>query len=601
VAISSLGLLGSAQVQSSGTTVTITLSAGAPIGSLVVVRVASDNLSETTPTFTAADSKSNTWTQRAFQGRNATAAQGVVGAIITSHLTTALAAADTITVTLSGSVVAKAAYAEAFSGVGVFKFNSTFSSSSFGNVSASFFSGVHVAGDLLLGAAGFETRTAIPGDIDTFQGTWSTQQSFASTSSGTDTDAVTIVGQHKIVTGTGTQQYNFTGPSTDAVGIGAIFGQIYYGSGAITLDGASVLGSNAGLTPDADDWWPVAGGIAGFGVVGAGRLDELQTIDGSGAITLDTVASAGDGSPVVTASGTPTLDGAAVAGTGSPVLTASGAIDLGGATVAGAGTLTVTASGAVTLDGAAVAGAGTLTLTGAGAVDLDSVGAAGDGTLTVTGAGAIDLDGVTIAGAGLPVLATLASGAIDLDGVTIAGAGTLVVNASGALALDDAEVAAAGSPVVSGASAVDLDSVTVAGAGLLPGVDGSGAVDLDSVTVAGTGAPVVTASGAVVLGDAVVAGAGSPVVTVAGAVLLDSVAVAGAGALVVTGAGAVDLDSVAVAATGTMVATAAGAVQLGDVLFAGAARPGPDLAVPSYLLLAKAPPDLILLSIRWPD
>jgi len=176
----------------------------------------------------------------------------------------------------------------------------------------------------------------------------------------------------------------------------------------------------------ADDWWPVAGGIAGFGVVGAGRLDELQTIDGSGAITLDTVASAGDGAPVVTAAGAVDLDSVVVLGSGAApaaIVTGSGAITLGSVTVAGAGAPVVTASGNVALGDAVVAGAGSPVVTVAGAVLLDSVAVAGAGALVVTGAGAVGLDSVAVVGISLPAVG--ATGAIVLASVVSSGAGSL--------------------------------------------------------------------------------------------------------------------------------------------------------------------------------
>ena len=108
--------LGTGLGTSSSTTVTITTTAAIAIGDLVVVRVATDNLNATTPTFTCADGSANSYTIHRQGAVNATAAAGVAGAIFCRKATAARASGSTITITLSGAVAHKACFAESFTG-----------------------------------------------------------------------------------------------------------------------------------------------------------------------------------------------------------------------------------------------------------------------------------------------------------------------------------------------------------------------------------------------------------------------------------------------------------------------------------------------------
>lgn len=65
------------------------------------------------------------------------------------------------------------------------------------------------AGWLVVGAAGIETNTAITGDADTTDGSWSAVGTTVS-NSGTDATSVTLSEQYKIVTGTSTQNWAVT-------------------------------------------------------------------------------------------------------------------------------------------------------------------------------------------------------------------------------------------------------------------------------------------------------------------------------------------------------------------------------------------------------
>ena len=202
--------LGTGQATTSGTTIVITTTAAIDIGDLVVVRWASDNLSATTPTATCADG-GNTYTVLRQAAVNATAAAGVAGGILATKATVARPSGSTITVTLSGAVAHKCAYANSFTGVenttrvAAVGATGTATAASAGATAAGI-----LAGDLVLGHIANETRGTITGDSDTVNGSWSTQVKHQSATSGTDSACVSVAGQYKIATAGGAQTYNVT-------------------------------------------------------------------------------------------------------------------------------------------------------------------------------------------------------------------------------------------------------------------------------------------------------------------------------------------------------------------------------------------------------
>lgn len=224
VAVGFKAALGNAAGTTGATTLVITTTAAIAIGDLVVVRVASDNLSATTPTVAATDSGGNTYTSRAFQGVNATAAAGVVGAILATKATAAVASGGTITLTFTPNTAAhKAAYAESFIG-----FDNTLrvaaATASGASTAATVTSGSATADDLVVGMVASEDR-AVPSAYatDTTRGTWSTGVNKPSTTSGTATTAVEVNGQHKIVNATGTQVYANTVTNSDWAALVCVF------------------------------------------------------------------------------------------------------------------------------------------------------------------------------------------------------------------------------------------------------------------------------------------------------------------------------------------------------------------------------------------
>ena len=200
----------------SGTTVAITTVAAIAVDDLVVVRVAADNLNASTPTFTCADSGGNTYTTHRQGALNATAAAGIAGAIMATRASNAVAAGGTITVTLSGAVAARVAYAESFTGYTNTTRFAPIGTTGASTAPASGLSSSVPAGDLILGTVAVETRTAPTGDADTTGGaTWSTLVQIPNDPTGTDNTRVLISGQHKIASIAAIQQYNQTTVSTD--------------------------------------------------------------------------------------------------------------------------------------------------------------------------------------------------------------------------------------------------------------------------------------------------------------------------------------------------------------------------------------------------
>ena len=229
--------LGTAVLNTSGTTLVITTSATATVGEWIIVRVAADNLSATTPTFTCADSASNTYTVDRQDARVATAAAGIAGAVISAPVTTQLTSGGTITITLSGAVFAKAAVAEAYTGVGGRRASGT-NSGGGANTTPTITLTTPVSGDLVIGHVARESRTDPSAyDTDTTDGSWTTGATLNSAAGGTDNQRVQVIYQHKIVTGTGSQTYNVT--VTSSVDWLA-FESAYEPSGAAdqTLDGS---------------------------------------------------------------------------------------------------------------------------------------------------------------------------------------------------------------------------------------------------------------------------------------------------------------------------------------------------------------------------
>jgi len=198
----------------------------AEVGDLLVIRVAADNLSGTTPTISAVSdsiASTNTYTVVSQRVQNTTAAAGVMGALIVSKITQQLPNATLLYVDFSSASTAhKAGYAELYSGVEATQ-RSTAVSASATSTAASAVSGTVNAGDLVIGAVAVESRAAPTYDADTLNGSWAGNFNKPSTTSGSDTSAVCVNGQYKIATASGAQTFNNTVANTDWCAFVAVF------------------------------------------------------------------------------------------------------------------------------------------------------------------------------------------------------------------------------------------------------------------------------------------------------------------------------------------------------------------------------------------
>jgi hypothetical protein len=353
--------LGTGQINTSGTTVVITTIATADVGEWIIVRVATDNLSATTPTFTCADSAGNTYAVDIEGARSASAGAGIAGAVFSAPVTSQLASGQTITVTLSGATFAKAAVAQAFTGVGGRRASGTNSANGLSTAPSATLT-TPVSGDLVIGHIAHESRTAPSAyDTDTTDGSWSTGAVHPSAGTGTDNQRTQVIYQHKIVTGTGSQTYDATVVSADWIDFlsaytplvpteGSGTGAIAWvgsatgttvrsgaGSGAIDWVGSATgVSTHSGAATGAITWVGVASGVAAYQGSGTGAITWAGTATGttirSGAGTgaIDWVGSA-TGTNVHSGSASGTISWAGTA-TGSRVSSgsASGSIDWAG-------------------------------------------------------------------------------------------------------------------------------------------------------------------------------------------------------------------------------------------------------------------------------
>lgn len=272
--------------------------------------------------------------------------------------------------------------------------------------------------------------------------------------------------------------------------------------------------------------------------------------DGSGVLLLESV----------TGTGALTLQPASAAGTGSETFTATGALALQPATVSGAGTETFTATGSPTLQPASAAGTGAETFTGTGAASLSRVTASGSGTETFTGTGALTLVPASAAGTGAETMT--GTGAATLQPVTVTGSGTLTITGTGAPALQPLTSDGTGAETFTGSGSPTLQPVSGSGSGTLTSgavgtcafdpfafdpaafwdcdaenATGSGALTLQPVTAAGEGEAEVAFVGRppLVVSARVVASAASATET--GGARIQSAIALGDGVAVLTGPG----------------------------------------------------------------
>lgn len=391
-----IGANGTGASTTSSTTVTITTTRNVKVGQTIIVCVATDNLSATTPTFTYSDTAGNAYSARQQKANNATAAAGIAGGIGVAKVTAALASGSTITVTTSGNVAQKAAQAFVFENVADSLRNATTAASG-ASTAPAVTTGSATTGDLVFAAIARESNaTPSAYDSDTTNGNWSTAVNSVSVSGGTATSRVGIASQYKIVTASATQAYNNTLPAST-------------------------------------DWAAMA--VVLIGEVGTTAIAATATASLTGEASVET-------STTAALSSTASLTGTAVVvdSTTGTLTTASGSLTAAGVVVdASTAALSSTASltSAATVEQGAVEAQASLSasaaLTGAGVV-VDSGGAALASSAALTAAGVV----VVSASGDLASTASLAASATrSADATAVVEASASLV--SSALINDDAE------------------------------------------------------------------------------------------------------------------------------------------------------------------
>lgn len=384
----------------SGLQVTATLASNVAAGNMLVITVAADNLSSTTPTVTLISTpigETATWSQlAAHTSDSATAAAACVGEMWGIVTTQQWNSAATITVTLSGSVVAKCTTLTEFAGCTVTKRGTAGSgTSSAGTPTATTAGTTPVTGDLVLGVGSCEQNVAMTGDSDTLNGSWSTALTKATTGGGSAANMSTLL-QYKIITAGGNQTFNPTGASDSGCAVVAMVPTVVQPSGDASQAETVTLASTGTV-----------------GTFGDATQAETVTLTASGSRNLATTAVALAATVTLAAVGAVSFAGTA-SQTATVTLTASGTV--GASTGASqAQTVTLTASGSRNLTtGATLATTVSATSTG-------TVGASTGGFLTST---------VTLTAAGSVTGAGIAGDASSTVTTTLAAAGSVGVSAT---------------------------------------------------------------------------------------------------------------------------------------------------------------------------
>jgi fibronectin-binding autotransporter adhesin len=424
-------------------------------GSMGVLAIALDNAGSGGATVAAptswTDAKGNVWTRRInalFD--NGAASAGIEMVWYTAPITVALLTTDLGTITWAGGVspVAKAwTWYEVIPGAGnSVTYNTGNSIAGAAAANATVVTATVAVGDAVIAGYFAEGVSAVTGDSDTTNGTWTAQQT---ATIGATTSGVRIATQQKVQTTTpSTQSYDVTVASQDR--------------------------------------------IAGYIM-----LSEVVSVTGTGAITVPSATVAGTGAEVFTATGSVTVPSATVAGTGTHTVvhTGTGAISVPAPTVAGTGTHTAAApsgTGSITVSAPTVAGTGVLSFSGTGAITVPSATVAGTGLETITGTGAIVASVPTVSGGGEERFT--ATGAIVGQAPTISGTGLHAppVTGTGSITVSAPVVDGTGSHTAPGAiggtGEITVPSALVSGVGVLTvSISGTGAISVPAPLVAGVG------------------------------------------------------------------------------------------------------------------
>lgn len=270
--------------KSSNTTgLVITLATGGALsGRVLIAAMTFDNVTNaSTPTVSSIgkqSGESNNWVQIASADSSTSTGASGCRTEIWAIQTSVAWSAGNYTVTLSGAVTAKAAHCIEMEGVTVSLRGTAGSGTSTSSAPSASSSGTApVAGDVAIGAAGFEHNNSgtVTGDSDSTSGNWSTALT-SNTTGGNAFTNVTLVMQYKILTGTSAQTYNPTySTSTDSNACVAVLQAATYTATSEYedfeggTDGADVTTSNTDfdvITATAPDFSTVTPSGSGLGM-----------------------------------------------------------------------------------------------------------------------------------------------------------------------------------------------------------------------------------------------------------------------------------------------------------------------------------------------
>lgn len=235
----------------SGTSLAVPVPADIPIGSLIVLVGAADNTGSlgSTPTITAADNSSqsssgpiNVYTTSLASSNTTAAGQGVVGHLCYCRTTRKILSGNSINITYSLAIVAKAMVGWWFAGA-TSSLRGVVTTQKGGTTSPLCGSGTApTLGDLVVGYSAHEDAAAAGTvDGDTTNGAWSASLSNGTTGSTADTD-VWVDGQWKVVNADGSQNYGIVlGAATDWTASMAIFQPGRYPSSRVMVSPSAAL------------------------------------------------------------------------------------------------------------------------------------------------------------------------------------------------------------------------------------------------------------------------------------------------------------------------------------------------------------------------
>jgi hypothetical protein len=229
VAISLVQTVGSNNSKAAATSLSVQLVGGTKpqAGDMVVVFCARDNVAADplTGDSISADPAGNTYTRHVVGSNLATAAAGIVGVMFWSVLTASWPAGTNTITWGHPSITSRAMQVAHFVGVLGARAGNPFTGTVVAGTALAATATNPVLGDAVIGLGVWENSSAITGDSDTSNGSWSAinNTNGYGTSGGTAATNVRLGWQWKAVTATGSQTYNQTNTSNDGAAVVASF------------------------------------------------------------------------------------------------------------------------------------------------------------------------------------------------------------------------------------------------------------------------------------------------------------------------------------------------------------------------------------------